>query len=152
MTVKSLLVVAVSALVLVGCSSEDEHHSEYLAEGTSLSPTIETLPDLKGKSSADPATVGLYNVEVKCDGDQQIVSFRIRTQGTGALNVKGEELKSVGAKTLYARQVTVNDQNRQQIELDLHQFTAPVKESVFIQLSGGSGMSGSYETTLPPVC
>lgn len=150
---KRLALVVMSALALIACGSEQNTNDTYLAEGESLASVIETLPDLKGKSGADPATVGIYNVSIDCvdDGNQK-VSFRIRTQGEGSLNVKAEEFKSVEAKTLYARQVTVNDQNRTQTELDLHQFLAPAATGVFIQISGGSGVAGSYEVTLPSGC
>lgn len=151
MSVKRLLATIAAALALAACSNEQDS-SEYLVEGENLTPTIAELPDIKGKSGADPATVGLYNVSIECAGNGQTVSFRISTQGKGALNVKAEEHKSVGAKTLYARQVEVNDQNRDQVELNLHQFSAPNGVGVFIQIVGGSGVAASDELTLDPAC
>lgn len=163
---KHLVLVFLAALALCSCSSEQPVEAkqslppstvapsgyDYIAEGETLEPTIMELPDIKGESNADPALIGFYNVSIDCRNEAQEVSFRINVEGEGSINVKAEEHKSMGAKTLYARQVVVNDENRDKIGLDLHHFTVEPGIDVFLQISGGGGMATSDDLLLSAAC
>lgn len=141
------------AITASACSTSDSQSSQQLPiQGRTPSPTIEALPTLKDHSNADPAIGGIWDVQQACTTDGQRISFHIRTEGEGKINVKAETHVSVHSQTLYARTVEVSASSRDQTEVDFHQFDAPKGVGIFIQVAGGGGMNTSQEVTLPPVC